>query len=197
MASRDEILNNIKTTNVVPNVALPEYEGFGITYKDKFEQFKSVSKTISADAFILKNQAEVLAKTKELFPDIKHLASNISYVQDGIKSCINPNEVDDPHGLSDLDLSIVKAEFGVAENGAVWIKNLENRHRALYFIAKNTIFIVPKEKLVNNMHEAYKKVDFKDGKYGTFIAGPSSTADIEQSLVVGAHGAKSTFVFFV
>ncbi len=197
MASRDEILNNIKNTNVVPNVALPDYEGFGIVYKDKFKQFKSVLKTISSDAFVLKNEDEVLEKIKKLFPNIEHLASNISYIQKGLKSCINPNMADDPHNFSNLDLSIVKAEFGVAENGAVWVKNLENRHRALYFIAKNTVFIVPKENLVNNMHEAYKKVDFKDGKYGTFIAGPSSTADIEQSLVIGAHGAKSTFVLLV
>lgn len=92
---------------------------------------------------------------------------------------------------------MVKGEFAVAENGAVWLNDSKNRHRSLYFIAQNIVIVVPKEAIVNNMHEAYEQVNFDNSKYGVFVSGPSKTADIEQSLVIGAHGPKSGYVIFV
>ncbi len=96
-----------------------------------------------------------------------------------------------------MDLAIVKGEFAVAENGAVWIKNKDNRHRSLYFIAQNIVIVVNKDSIVNNMHEAYELISFEEGNYGVFVSGPSKTADIEQSLVIGAHGPKSGYVIFI
>ena len=76
------------------------------------------------------------------------------------------------------------------------MKNEENRHRALYFIAQNIVTVLDEKDILNNMHEAYTKINFEDSGYGVFISGPSKTADIEQSLVIGAHGPKSGYVIF-
>ena len=114
-------------------------------------------------------------------------------------TCTNrdANKPNTPHALENVDLAIIEAEFGVAENGAVWVKNSNNRHRALYFLATQLLIIVDKNNIVDTMHEAYERIEFNQSGYGTFISGPSKTADIEQSLVIGAHGPTSACVLFI
>jgi L-lactate dehydrogenase complex protein LldG len=50
---------------------------------------------------------------------------------------------------------------------------------------------------VPNLHQAAKEITLASGEFGVFIAGPSKTADIEQALVVGAHGACSLNVYLL
>ena len=54
-----------------------------------------------------------------------------------------------------------------------------------------------KKDIVATMHHAYKKIDIEREGFGIFIAGPSKTADIEQSLVIGAHGARTATIYVV
>jgi len=192
MNSRDYILNKIKNTNIIQETPHPKYDDVGIVYEDMFKQFSQIIKTVGGEALVCKK--EDLDKTiLSIYKDEKIISCNV----DGCSLGNFDENIDDPHDLRDIDLAIVSGEFAVAENGAVWIKNEKNRHRALYFIAQNIVIVVQKEKIVNNMHEAYKNVDFKDNGYGVFVSGPSKTADIEQSLVIGAHGPKSGYVIFV
>ncbi len=107
------------------------------------------------------------------------------------------SRVERPHEFDSVELAVIQGEFAVAENGAVWVKNPNNRHRALYFLAENIVLVVDKTQIVPTMHQAYKLIDFEEPGYGVFISGPSKTADIEQSLVIGAHGPKSGIVLLV
>ena len=102
-----------------------------------------------------------------------------------------------PHSLQDVELAIIKAHFGVAENGAVWITEDLLSQRVLPFICQHLIVILNADDLVANMHQAYEKIGNEHYGYGTFIAGPSKTADIEQSLVLGAHGSRSKTIFLI
>ncbi len=81
--------------------------------------------------------------------------------------------------------------FGVAENGAIWVTSAGVRHRAIYIIVQHLVLVIPASEIVDTMHDAYARIDPAKTDWGAFISGPSKTADIEQSLVVGAHGPRS------
>jgi L-lactate dehydrogenase complex protein LldG len=106
--------------------------------------------------------------------------------------------VADPHELADLDVAAIPGEVGVAENGAVWVKGESlGRHRAVFVIPEHLVLVVRAADVVNDMQEAYGRITLPRPGYGVFVSGPSKTADIEQSLVIGAHGARSCAVFVV
>jgi L-lactate dehydrogenase complex protein LldG len=103
-----------------------------------------------------------------------------------------PNE---PHQLDDVDFALLSGELAIAENAAVWVATDDILVRTLYFLAQHIALVVPAAAIVSNMHEAYSQLDVTRHRFGTFLSGPSKTADIEQSLVIGAHGARSQTVF--
>jgi len=193
MTSKEKILNSIKKNNLVQNVELPSYKDFGVKFKNKFETFSTMLESVGGKALLISK--EDLDKTiKEIYPNEKVIASNVDFCTLGN---FQANSFENARDLKDIDLAIVKGHSAVAENGAVWVKNEQNRHRALYFIAQNIVIVIDEKEIVNNMHEAYEKLSFDKAGFGVFISGPSKTADIEQSLVIGAHGPKSGYVIFI
>jgi L-lactate dehydrogenase complex protein LldG len=143
--------------------------------------------------FISDERVDISSYIKEKFPD----AQNICSLVERINGNVDIQSIQDPHVLNNVDVAIIHAQVGVAENAANWVTDKEVDHRALPFIAQHLIIVLKKNDLVSTMHQAYQKINMKDIGFGVFIAGPSKTADIEQSLVVGAHGPRSLTVFVV
>ncbi len=197
MTSKDSILNRIKAAQAgrtTTPTQLPEHTLQIIRYDDLNAQFSESLQSVGGKAVFLDSVADVENKARELYPKTTRIVCNIN---ECAISGDNGNSAKTPHELASIELAIVKGEFAIAENGAVWVQNPENRHRALYFLAENIIIVVEKQNIVATMHEAYARINFTKAGYGTFISGPSKTADIEQSLVIGAHGPKSGYVFLV
>ena len=103
----------------------------------------------------------------------------------------------DLSSLGKLHQVFIAGSMAVAENGAVWVNESSMINRILPFITEELFLIVYADQLVLNMHEAYEKIKMDEHGFGVFIAGPSKTADIEQSLVIGAHGAKKLTVLLL
>ena len=95
--------------------------------------------------------------------------------------------------LNGTDVGVVYGQIGVAENGCVWIPQ-DMKEKAVCFISEYLVIVLPKSSIVNNMHEAYDHICMPKTGLGTFISGPSKTADIEQALVMGAQAARGVTV---
>lgn len=194
-SSRDTILSAIRSRSV-PSADLPTQDCNGIRYPDPERQFGEVLASVGGRLLIAEGAADANRQLSAI-PEYA-AASKICSLVEGIGvSNVSLDQIDDPHALQDLDFAILRGEFAVAENGAVWLTDAGVRHRVLPFIPQHLILVVPADQLVHNMHEAYTRLKFSDARFGVFISGPSKTADIEQSLVIGAHGPRSLAVIFL
>lgn len=191
--SRDNILKNIRSNIPTSTIELPNTDIKHMQYKDKNKKFATSLTSVGGNAVWLEDQS-IDDFIKNNYKDLKVIASTC---KDVTCNTLNQEDITDQHELKDVDLAVINGHFGVAENGAVWVNEENIRHRALYFIARQLLIVVKKENIVDTMHEAYKRVDFEKNGYGVFISGPSKTADIEQSLVIGAHGPTDACVLFV
>ena len=189
MNHRDELLDNIRR-NTKKRFEYPHWEIQATTYADKIKQFCEISRQVGGDAMVWQEGDCLDDIIRSRFPEAHSIASILPEVT---CSTLNPDDVACAQDLNGIDLAVISGEMGVAENGAVWIPQTV-KHKLLYFIAVALLIVLDRNKLVNNMHEAYATLKTETYPYGVFISGPSKTADIEQALVMGAHGARKVLV---
>jgi len=189
MSSKNDILSAIRR-HTGKRYDMPELTLDAITYEDKILQFTDSLKAAGGQVVLMQPGDDINDIIRHHFPDAIRIASNLSSIT---CATFNPDDLDDPRELDNTDLAIVEGHFGVAENGAVWITR-QVKHKALYFISNSWVMLIDRNSIVNNMHEAYKRTENMTYDFGAFISGPSKTADIEQALVLGAHGPVKVLV---
>jgi L-lactate dehydrogenase complex protein LldG len=194
MNSKNSILQKIRAQRL-PAAELPSLDRAWIRYADPLGQFQTLVESVGGRVVHLATAAELPAALADMpeFTEAKEIVSTIPNVPGNI----DLNAIDDPHRLESIDFAILPGEFAVAENGAIWVTDERLRHRAIYFITQHLSLVLPAGQIVHNMHEAYARVQVGTSSLGVFISGPSKTADIEQSLVIGAHGPRSLTVFCI
>lgn len=196
MSSREKILSAVRA-NQPELTALPDIEPLK-SYGDKEDllaQYTTVATNIGAKVYEVKNVDEVKMIIQNNFGTGKRIVSTIAELKDiaDTKEYLS----DLPVQLADVELAILRSDIAVAENGAVWITGEQMGQRALPFITQHLAVIVNARNIVATMHDAYSSIGITNQGFGAFIAGPSKTADIEQSLVIGAHGPRSMNLFLV
>lgn len=202
MSSREDILQSIRS-NTQMRYEKPDYTSLeveAVTYSNLVEHFSEMVDMVGGKAFLLGDLKIDDVVTRRYSP--RRVASTMTEVEVGgvmqKLNCVtfNPDEVASTAELDGTDVAIVKGCIGVCENGAVWIQQ-DLEQRAIYFMAEALVILLDHRDLVNNIHEAYKRIDTGEYGYGVFISGPSKTADIEQALVLGAHGACDVMVLII
>jgi L-lactate dehydrogenase complex protein LldG len=163
-----------------------------ITFPDPVAQFiQKATTTAGARLIELPTGADLNQAVHEAYPQAQIFASNLP----GIDVQLNPDTVAEARELTAVEVGIVQGCIGVAENACIWVPQAM-KERAICFASENLVILLQRQDIVNNMHEAYARISgseeyFRNYKFGTFISGPSKTADIESALVYGAQAARS------
>jgi len=195
-SSRRAILNAIRYSNFfLPKQEaeppkIPVFQRADTPLKPEFELHLQKAGGAAHD---VGSMAEAEAILKALHPGAKVICSAVPEIT-GTRSA---SEVNDPHELADVDVGIVRAQFGVAESGAVWLTQEDLIVDALGFLSQHLIVLLDPNEIVSDMHAGYRRVRLDKTAFGCFMMGPSATADVEATLVHGAQGARSLNLFFL
>jgi len=191
MSTRYEILDRLR------KIVRETYDMTDLSFKKRsFEDpvkafIQTTITTAGAKLIEIKPDDDINEKIHEAYPEAKVISSNVP----GVKADRNPDTVAEAQDLDGTDVGVLMGGVACAENGCVWVEQTM-KEKAICFISECLILIVSKKNIVSNMHEAYEHLKFNEKyNFGTFISGPSKTADIEQSLVYGAQAARGLTVF--
>jgi L-lactate dehydrogenase complex protein LldG len=193
MTTREKILDAV-LKNQPATTALPDISSFKGTGNDLVQNYAAVFRSIGGSCFLADNLEDVFARVRAEFDNTKRIVTTLpgpghrfELIQDNV----------DPHTYDDIELAIISAHFAVAENGAVWVSEEVMGQRIIPYICQHLAVIVQAQHIVPTLHEAYERIGTGDYGFGGFIGGPSKTADIEQALVLGAHGPLTMTVFII
>jgi L-lactate dehydrogenase complex protein LldG len=176
MSSREDILARVRR-NQPAAVALPEVPLFDALVHDFRTNLERMGGEFATSIDLRKK-----------FPDARVIVSTVPEVQG------NRPLPDDPRKLEDVDVGVVRARFGVAETGSVWLSEREFGLNALGFLPQHLVVLLDPKAIVPNLHHAYRHPAFREARYAVLMTGPSATADIEGILVRGAQGIRSLTV---
>jgi L-lactate dehydrogenase complex protein LldG len=200
--SRQTILDRLRTIPIDFSPAPPIDPSRLVQYTNPASKFSQILNHVGGAVHEIE-RIELVAEILGALPSFANARYVASLVPEAVRGNFPLEQVDDPHLLAHLDWAVTRGQFAVAENGAIWVRPANVVERAMLFLTQHLAIVVLKNNFAMHMHEAYRRLQADEqfghsgAGFGVFVSGPSKTADIEQSLVIGAHGCRSLQVFLL
>ena len=208
--SKETILNKLRA-NVRETYEMPDLSFKKLTFADPVAEYIKQTTTTAGAKLIEAKEGDNLSELiRQAYPEATVISTNV----EGITAeslcqaygrqveLRNPDTVETAQQLDGTDVGVLQGGVACAENACVWIPQTM-KERAVCFISEYLVILVSRRNIVSNMHQAYQWLQEIQGTlqgdvpYGTFISGPSKTADIEQSLVYGAQAACGVTIILI
>ena len=189
MSAREDILARIRKNQPAPTPlpAVPTFDGAAAV--SLLERFKAGVVRMGGKV-VEAREGALDALMRSLHPDARIVCS----ATDEVHGTHPLDPARPPAELDGVDVGVVRAVFGVAETGSVWLTGAQFKVNALGFLSQHLVVLLDPARIVVNMHHAYRERAQFDAPYGVFMTGPSATADIEGVLIHGAQGIRSLTV---
>ena len=185
--SRDSILAAVRANCPKAAVPMPRIRTFDHDKSALLDRFRLGFELLGGTFVESAPGLELNVKIAELFPQARIICSAVPEVA-GTKRL---QDIGHPRELDDVDVAVVRAAFGVAETGSIWLSEKELGVIALGYLAQHLVALLDPADIVVDLHEAYKDTRFITATYAVLMTGPSATADIEGVLIRGAQGVRS------
>ena len=201
MSARDEILRRVRRAGV-DGPELPGHDGPWSTVEDPAARFREMVRAVGGSVVDVSGVEGPDGLSVAAGRTVADLGARVVWsVIDGVlRRDVDLSSGRNPHAADAVDFALARGTLGVAENGAIWVDERGLGCRSVLFLTQHLGLVLDASAVVDHMHAAYARLETDPGvgeRFGLFISGPSKTADIEQALVLGAHGACSLTVFLV
>jgi len=189
MSSREMILDAVRRNQPTAS-PLPEVPLFDQDQPPAWRRFRDGLERMGGKLAEPGPDGDLGALVRELHPDARVVCSATAEAA-GNRALADIRE---PRDLDDVDVGVVRAAFGVAETGSVFLGESELGVNALGYLAQHLVVLLDPADVVDNLHNAYHRPEFGEASYAVLMTGPSATADIEGVLIHGAQGVRSLTV---
>ncbi len=199
-SSRKKILKNLSKERPFKKlIQLNDNKSINVYKKREgalIDIFKTELEAVDGKVIVCENKNE-LNKSLQLFIKENEVENIYTFIPDYIQ-LFKDNGYNASKKFNDkIEVSITSCEYLSARTGTVVVSSKVTGRRINIF-APIHIVIAKKSQLVNDIDEALKKITEKYTYLPSaisYITGPSRTADIEKTLIIGAHGPKKLIVF--
>lgn len=192
-SSREQILSSVRANIAKERIEHPRIPSFSRPDANLKATFEKHLEEAGGAAHDLESRTQIQGKVASLHPEARVICSAVPE----FPGTRRVETVRDPHDLADVDVGVIRARFGIAESGAVWLTEEDLVVNSLGFLSQHLVVLLDPKEIVADMHEAYSRVHLDQTAFGCFMMGPSATGDIEATLVHGAQGPRSLNVIFI